>query len=158
MKILFNVVGALGVAAITSLVACSDKSAKTDASDDKVAPNYNVVEAVEEGTNDAVIEIAAGTNSLDAYKDKLTMVDFNAEWCGPCRQYGPTFHAVAKEMASKANFLSVNIDSCPAIAEKYVGQYIPQTTAILPDGRTFNKIGQLSGDDLRAFVDSVAAL
>lgn len=105
-----------------------------------------------------MVEVAPGTANLDAYKEKLTVVDFNALWCGPCRKYAPTFHAVAAKMADKANFLSVNVDSCPAIAEAYVQQYIPQTTVILPDGRKFDKVGELSEAELTAFVDSVAAL
>lgn len=108
--------------------------------------------------HEAVIEVATNTPDLDAYKGRLAVVDFNAVWCGPCRKYGPTFHAVAEQMKDVAVFLSVNVDSCQEIATKYVGPYIPQTTVIRPNGEYVSKAGQLSEQELKAFIDSVAAL
>ncbi len=160
MKKIFNSFAAIASIVLVAMPACSGKSTTTEANDTAHSAESSTTQepATNSESADAVIEIAAATPNLDGYKDKLTVVDFNAVWCGPCRKYGPTFHAVAEKMVGKANFLSVNVDSCPKIAEKYVKQYIPQTTAILPDGRTFDKVGELSEDELTAFVDSVAAL
>lgn len=158
MKKLFNGLTAIATVVLLALPACSGNSSKAEASEsgEEAATTAATETAIEPA--EAVIEIATGTANLDAFKDKLTVVDFNAVWCGPCRKYGPTFHAVAEKMADKATFLSINVDSCPEIAVKYVKQYIPQTTAILPDGRAFDKVGELSEEELTAFVDSVAAL
>ena len=149
---------AIAAVAVIYLPACSNgssQSANESASDSASVAN-------EQSTTIAagpVTEITPGTANLDAYSGKLTVVvDFNAVWCGPCRNYAPTFHDVAEKMATKASFLSVNVDSCPEIAAAYVQQYIPQTTVILPDGRKFDKIGALSEEELTAFVDSVASL
>lgn len=159
MKRIFNGIMAMTAVALMALPACSGSGDKTDATTDTVAEAAPAPAApAEAAPSAAVVELPAGTATLDEYTGKLTVVDFNAVWCGPCRKYGPTFHAVAEKMAGKANFISVNVDSCPDVAQKYVGQYIPQTTAILPDGRKFDKVGELTEEQLTAFIDSVAAL
>lgn len=157
MKKFLNGVAALAAMAVIALPACSGSGSNIAETTQSADTTATVAEAPAPAA-EAVVEVAPGTANLDAYKEKLTVVDFNALWCGPCRKYAPTFHAVAAKMADKANFLSVNVDSCPAIAEAYVQQYIPQTTVILPDGRKFDKVGELSEAELTAFVDSAAAL
>lgn len=159
MKRIVNGLAALAAAAVIALPACGNKTETKDAAETTVpeTPAAQPAPAAFTETG-AVTEVPTGTENLDAYSGKLIIVDFNALWCGPCRQYAPVFHAVASRLFEKATFLSVNIDSCAAIKDKYVGQYIPQTTAILPDGRVFNRVGELTEDELTAFVDSVAAL
>lgn len=157
MKKYINGFAALAAAALISLPACSGSSKASEEQADTTAVE-TAAQAAAPQAEGAVVELPAGTANLDAYKGKLTVVDFNAVWCGPCRKYGPTFHAVAEKMADKAAFISCNVDSCPDVAKEYVGQYIPQTTAITPDGRKFDKVGELTEEQLTAFIDSVAAL
>lgn len=161
MKKILSGLMAMATVAIMTVSACSgagkSDSKATDTTDASVEMSEES-EADASTSGEAVVEIPAGTANLDQYNGRLTVVDFNAVWCGPCRQYAPTFHAVARKMAGKADFLSVNVDSCRSIADKYVGQFIPQTTVITPDGRFFSKTGQLDEATLVAFIDSVAAL
>ncbi|MCM1028580.1 MAG: thioredoxin [Pseudoflavonifractor sp.] len=155
MNKVFSGMMALASLAITMLPACAGSPKSDKAADDTDSIAAVAVEAVESGN--PVIEVPTGTPDLSAYAGSLTVIDFNAVWCGPCRQYAPTFHSVAKEMAGKATFLSINVDSCHAIAEKYVGQFIPQTTVITPSGQVFSKSGQLEKETLVAFIDSIAS-
>lgn len=157
MKRIVNGLAALAAAAVIALPACSNKAETQDAASEPIA-SPSPAPSSEYTADGAVKEIAAGTSDFSAYNGKLIIVDFNAKWCGPCRQYAPVFHAVASTLYEKATFLSVDIDSCPDIRQKYVGQYIPQTTAILPDGRTIDRVGELTEEQLTTFVDSVAAL
>ncbi len=157
MKLFCSGLLALAAAAVIALPACSG-SAKTEATDTDTTATEAPEAPAPEVASGPVIELPAGTANLDAYAGKLIVIDFNAVWCGPCRQYGPTFHAVAEKMADKATFLSVNVDSCRSIADVYVGQFIPQTSIITPDGRHFSKTNQLDEATLIAFIDSVAAL
>jgi thioredoxin 1 len=50
---------------------------------------------------------------------KPVMVDFWAEWCGPCRQVSPILDAIAEEYADKIEIVKVNVDNEPDLAVKY---------------------------------------
>jgi thioredoxin 1 len=53
------------------------------------------------------------------------LVDFWAEWCGPCKMIGPSIEALASEYDGKAKVFKLNVDEEPAIAEKYGIMGIP---------------------------------
>lgn len=57
--------------------------------------------------------------------DKLTVVDFWAQWCGPCLALGPTIEALATEYAGKVNIGKVNVDENPNLSINYGITSIP---------------------------------
>jgi thioredoxin 1 len=57
--------------------------------------------------------------------DKPIMVDFWAEWCGPCRAVSPILDAIAAENSDKLSIVKLNVDDNPATAEKYGITSIP---------------------------------
>jgi thioredoxin 1 len=57
--------------------------------------------------------------------DIPALVDFWAEWCGPCKLMGPTVEELAKEYKGRAKVGKLNVDQHPAIAEKYGIRGIP---------------------------------
>ena len=71
------------------------------------------------------------------------LVDFWAEWCGPCRMAAPDVHAIAEEMAGRAIVLKVNIDAHPELASRYGVESIPNFV-VLKNGRTVSQNAGLS--------------
>lgn len=57
--------------------------------------------------------------------DKLTVVDFWAEWCGPCRAIGPVIEDLSKDYAGKINVGKVNVDQNPQLSINYGITSIP---------------------------------
>jgi thioredoxin 1 len=57
--------------------------------------------------------------------DKLTMIDFWAEWCGPCRAIGPVIEELSKDYAGKVNIGKVNVDLNPSVSMNYGITSIP---------------------------------
>ena len=85
------------------------------------------------------------TKVLDS--DKLTLVDFWAEWCGPCRAIGPVIEELAVQYDGKINVGKVNVDHNPNLSVNYVITSIP---AIL-----FIKGGQIVDKQIGAVPKSV---
>ena len=63
------------------------------------------------------------TDVLDS--DKLSVIDFWAEWCGPCRAIGPVIEELSKDYAGKVNVGKVNVDNNPQISMNYGITSIP---------------------------------
>ena len=61
--------------------------------------------------------------------DKPIMVDFWAEWCGPCRAVSPILDKIAEENSEKLKIVKLNVDDNPATAQKYC---ITSITASMP--------------------------
>jgi len=70
--------------------------------------------------------------------DKLVVVDFWAEWCGPCRMVTPIIEDLAKEYDGKAVVGKVNVDHSPSVSMKYGVRSIP-TILFLKDGEVVDK-------------------
>ncbi len=76
------------------------------------------------------------------------LVDFWAEWCGPCRQLGPVLDEIAGEMAGKVTVAKVNIDKNPEAPSKYGVRGIP-TMMLFKDGQLVStKVGSLPKSQL----------
>lgn len=85
------------------------------------------------------------------------LVDFWAEWCGPCRQIAPTLDEIAKERAGKITVAKVNIDKNPGTPQKYGVRGIP-TLIIFKNGQAVStKVGSLPKSKLMEWIDSVIA-
>ena len=71
----------------------------------------------------AVTDSSFGTDVLQA--DKPVIVDFWAEWCGPCRMLSPILDDIAAQYSDKVDVVKVNVDDNPAIAAQYGITSIP---------------------------------
>lgn len=62
----------------------------------------------------------------------LVLVDFWAEWCGPCRTLGPILERVEKDYTGRVDFLKVNADQNKALAEAFGVRALPTTIVLKP--------------------------
>ncbi len=69
----------------------------------------------------------------------LTIVDFSAEWCGPCKMQYPILEAIAKEMQGKVNFANIDVDESPKIAAELGISSIP-LLVFYKNGKIVHKI------------------
>ena len=71
--------------------------------------------------------------------DKLTVVDFWAEWCGPCRAIGPVIEELSKEYDGKVNVGKVNVDNNPQVSMNYGITSIP-AILFIKNGQVVDKL------------------
>jgi thioredoxin 1 len=85
--------------------------------------------------------------------DNPVLVDYWAEWCGPCKMIAPVLEEVAKEYAGKLRVAKLNIDDNPNTPPKYGIRGIP-TLMLFKNGEVeATKVGAVSKSQLTAFLD-----
>lgn len=86
--------------------------------------------------------------------DQAVLVDFWAEWCGPCKMIAPILDEIADEYAGKLKVVKLDIDSNPAIPRRFGVRGIP-TLMVFKGGEVeATKVGAVSKSQLAAFIDS----
>jgi thioredoxin 1 len=103
----------------------------------------NIVDLTDESFQNEVLE-----------SPKPVLVDYWAEWCGPCKMIAPILTEIAEEYEGKIKIAKLNIDDNPQTPPKYGIRGIP-TLMLFKDGNVeATKVGALSKSQLTAFIDT----
>ncbi|MCH8038150.1 MAG: thioredoxin TrxA [Proteobacteria bacterium] len=104
-------------------------------------------------TSIAVSDDSFDTDVLKA--EGAVLVDFWAEWCGPCKMISPALEEIAKEMDGRVQIAKMNIDDNPMTPQKYGVRGIP-TLMLFRDGQVAaTKVGAMAKNQLQKWVESV---
>lgn len=105
--------------------------------------------------SERILQVSDDSFEADVLKAGApVLVDFWAEWCGPCKMIAPILDDVAAEYEGKVSVAKVNIDHNPATPAKFGIRGIP-TLLLFKDGKlAATKVGALSKTQLKEFLDS----
>ena len=87
-------------------------------------------------------------------RDGLTLVDFWAEWCGPCRMLTPTLETIQDELGDKVKIIKLNVDENPNIAASYRVTSIPFMMLYKSGESVGNLVGNQPKANIVTFINS----
>lgn len=105
--------------------------------------------------SDKIIHVTDSSFEEEVLKsEKPVILDYWAEWCGPCRMIAPLLDEIADEYSDKITVAKINIDENQETPQKYAVRGIP-TLMIFKEGNVAGtKVGAVSKSQLSAFIDS----
>lgn len=86
--------------------------------------------------------------------DKPVLVDFWAEWCGPCKMIAPILDEVSKDYSDKVQIAKINVDENTGVPAKFGIRGIPTLILFKNGAVAAQKVGALSKSQLTTFLDS----
>ncbi len=87
----------------------------------------------------------------DSIKTGVSVVDFNAKWCGPCRMLGPVLEKLSGEMAD-VRFYAVDVDEDPDVAEQFHITSIPYVAVFRDGQKVAENVGFIPEPAMKAFI------
>ena len=107
--------------------------------------------------SDKIVHVSDASFEADVLQSEIpALVDFWAEWCGPCKMIAPILDEIADEYDGKIKVCKVNVDSNPETAAKFNVRGIPTLLVFKNGVIEATKVGALSKGQLTEFVDSLA--
>lgn len=102
----------------------------------------------------AILNTTDATFKSDLQSEGLTLVNFWATWCGPCRMFAPIIEAYDAEGTKAAKVVKVNVDECPETAAQFGIMSIPSTILFKNGQPVDKKVGLMSQVQLKEFVEN----
>lgn len=96
-----------------------------------------------------------GTELVDSSGTGYTVVDFYADWCGPCQAFAPRFEQLANGFAGKMDFVKVNVDVAPDLAKRFDIRSIPTVVVLKGKQEIVRSVGAPRQSDLEAYLEKL---
>jgi thioredoxin 1 len=107
----------------------------------------------EKSTGSNTLEVTDNNFDTEVLKGRARLVDFWAEWCGPCKAIAPTIEAVAKDYQGRAKITKLNVDQNIATSSRYNIKGIP-TLLLFKNGMVKEQIvGSTSKESISKIID-----
>ena len=105
--------------------------------------------------SDNVVNLNENNFSDFLSKDQPILVDFWAEWCGPCKMLTPVIEELSGDFANKAIIAKVNVDESPGIAQKYSIRSIPSLLFFYKGEVKHQLVGVASKQDIASTIEKL---
>ena len=106
--------------------------------------------------SDQIVHVTDATFDEEVLNSELpVLVDFWAEWCGPCKMIAPVLDEIAGEYAGKLKVAKVDVDANPDIPPKFGIRGIPTLIVFKGGNAEATKVGALSKSQLTEFIQEV---
>lgn len=101
----------------------------------------HITAVTKENFNDEVIK-----------SDKLVLIDFYADWCGPCRALAPTLEKIAEENQANVKVVKINVDQSPELAAAFQIRSLPSLITVKNDEAIYGSIGNVPKAQIEALI------
>ena len=104
--------------------------------------------------SDRIVYISDGSFEADVLNaDRPVLIDFWAEWCGPCKMIAPILEGLAENYEDRLQIVKLNVDENPQTAMRFGVRSIPTLLLFKEGSVAGQKVGALSKSQLEAFLD-----
>lgn len=104
--------------------------------------------------------LALNEDNFDAtiQNNDIVMLDFWAPWCGPCKQFAPTYEEISNKFAGKVVFAKIDTEAEQALGAKFQIRSIPTLMIFREQIAIFSQSGAMAGTDLEAIINKAQEL